>query len=445
MTITESGWTGYIDRLAAINNTAAKKFVAFLDTHETATAEGRKLALDYAAALVQKYGESAAAVACEMYDAVAEASGVMLPAAEPAAVATYGEVARTVNGIMKQSDNPEYIGSGVSRLVKQAGVDTTVKNAIRDGAEWAWIPHGDTCSFCIMLASNGWQKASKKVMKGDHAEHVHANCDCTFAIRFDRRSSVAGYDPDRYREIYDSGEGDTWKEKLNSMRRDDYAANADKIRAQKREAYARNRKIHYGKQDDFQTDRGTITARRVDKYGYNNIYVDEKVNLTERQLRTINKQVSEAKQVVGVFENCDANVVVVDMDDPIASYNPRTDTLLISSKLTSEEAIKRAQEIFTCPNDTRSTAVHELFHWLDADEYRKTVGEITDVSETSQYSIFQREKARRRLEEAGIDIADYNALRSISEYSVDKALENDLEEVYTEYRTQVALNGGANI
>ena len=87
--------------------------------------------------------------------------------------------------------------------------------------------------------------------------------------------------------------------------------------------------------------------------------------------------------------------------------------------------------------------MHELFHWLDADDYRKTVGEITDASEISQYSVFQREKARKKLEEAGIDVSDYDVLKSISDYSVDMALENNFEEVYTEYRTQVALNGGA--
>lgn len=50
-----------------------------------------------------------------------------------------------------------------------------------------------------------------------------------------------GYDPDKYREIYDNAEGDTWREKLNSMRRDEYVANPEKYRAQKREAYERQR------------------------------------------------------------------------------------------------------------------------------------------------------------------------------------------------------------
>lgn len=76
-------------------------------------------------------------------------------------------------------------------------------------------------------------------MKGDHAEHIHSSCDCEFAIRFDGKSTVEGYDPDALREMYDNAEGRNWQEKVNSMRREQYRANGDKIRAQKRAAYAK--------------------------------------------------------------------------------------------------------------------------------------------------------------------------------------------------------------
>lgn len=218
MTVPESYWIRFIDMLAAIDNTAARKFAAFLRVHPISATNDRRLTLDYAAALVQRYGESAAAVACQMYDAIAEAEGIAVPAAEPALGASYGEVAKTINGIMKESDNPDYISSGVSRLVKQQGIDTTMQNAIRDGAEWAWIPHGDTCAFCITLASRGWQRASKKALKNGHAEHIHANCDCTYAVRFSKDTRYAGYDPDKYLEMYENAEGSTPKEKIKSIR-----------------------------------------------------------------------------------------------------------------------------------------------------------------------------------------------------------------------------------
>ena len=76
-------------------------------------------------------------------------------------------------------------------------------------------------------------------MKGGHAEHIHANCDCTYAVRFDGRSGVQGYDPDRYLAMYENAEGDTPREKINAMRRELYAENKDRINEQKRSAYAK--------------------------------------------------------------------------------------------------------------------------------------------------------------------------------------------------------------
>ena len=200
----------------------------YIDTHGTGDADAL---ITYAAALVTKYGEGSAELACQMYDALAEAANAGVPAAEPAVPADYGEVARMVNATKNQ--NPANLPNGVSRLVKRAGADTTLKNAVRDGAEWAWVPHGDTCPFCITLASNSWQKASSKVLKGGHADHIHANCDCEFAIRFDHNTTLAGYDPEKYLKQYRDAGGD-----INKMRRIDYAARKDAINAQKRAAYA---------------------------------------------------------------------------------------------------------------------------------------------------------------------------------------------------------------
>lgn len=241
MRISEDAWIDYIRKLRKISDEAASQFSAYLLSHDVESKAGRQAAIDYAYALSTKYSEGTSALSCEMYDAVAAASKAPVPAAEPAETPTYGEVAKAVNGTLKQSRSPELPGRAIGRLVKRTGVDTTMKNAIRDGAEWAWIPHGDTCAFCMMLASRGWQRASKKAMKGGHAEHIHANCDCTYAIRFGRDTEYAGYDPDKYLEAFNEAEGRTWEEKVNSIRRERYAGpDGDRIREQKRVAYARN-------------------------------------------------------------------------------------------------------------------------------------------------------------------------------------------------------------
>lgn len=179
--------------------------------------EDDKALLDYAYALSSHYGQAIGALACQMYEATAAAQGVTIPTAEIAELPEYGEVAKAVYGTMKQSQAK--VPATVARLVKQVGADTTLKNARRDGAQFAWIPHGDTCAFCITLASRGWQYMSEAALKGGHAEHIHANCDCEYAVRFDGKSSVAGYDPDKYLRIYDSMSGNSSEDKINSLRR----------------------------------------------------------------------------------------------------------------------------------------------------------------------------------------------------------------------------------
>lgn len=64
---------------------------------------------------------------------------------------------------------------------------------------------------------------SKKALKNGHAEHIHSNCDCTYAIRFDGSTTIEGYDPEEYKAKYDAAEGDTPQERINYMRRQQYA------------------------------------------------------------------------------------------------------------------------------------------------------------------------------------------------------------------------------
>ena len=227
MKLTQAAWDEYISRLSRLNQKAGQLMREYMDGHPEADTDAL---IRYAYALVTKYGEGSAELACQMYDALAEAQGVTLPAAEPAPTATYGEV----TGMVKATqDSPPSLQQGVSRMVKQAGADTTTRNAIRDGAEWAWVPHGDACPFCRMLASNGWQKASKNLLKKGHAQHIHANCDCEFAVRFSREFDVSVYDPEAYLRLYRDAGSD-----INNWRRIDYAANRERINAQKRAAYA---------------------------------------------------------------------------------------------------------------------------------------------------------------------------------------------------------------
>lgn len=294
MKVTEKTWVEYITRLSELNETAGQKMADYVAKHGTGDTDAL---IAYTQALVQKYGEGSAELACQMYDAMAKASGANVPPAEPAEPADYGETARMVNATMQ---SPPQLQGGVSRLVKRAGADTTLKNAIRDGAEWAWVPHGDTCPFCITLASRGWQKASKKALKGDHAEHIHAHCNCEYAIRFNGNTTVAGYDPEEYLAQYNAHGGD-----INAMRRAQYAENRIQINAQKRAAYA-ERKLREGGATDILGEylrtatpgRGSITYDE----GYNRTRHAAEIKTAQWLHDTLGGDIVLLQETGGLFE-----------------------------------------------------------------------------------------------------------------------------------------------
>lgn len=258
--ITTKEWRNYIAMLRRLDDRASAEMLAAITVLKARYEAGaiklneyRNALIDYAYALATKYGEGAGAAACEMYDAIAALQGVAVPPAMPAPTATIDETAKAVTGTLK-TGNSEIVASAVGRLVKMAGVDTMQQNAIRDGAEWAWIPSGDTCAFCITLASNGWQKASKKALKGGHAEHVHSNCDCTYAIRFNDGLEFEGYDPQTYRNMYYDADGDSPEERINALRRKFYANNKEIINEQKRSSYAKRTALNSSEAEEINVD-----------------------------------------------------------------------------------------------------------------------------------------------------------------------------------------------
>lgn len=259
MTISERDWNNYVQRLSKLDKRAGDAMAKYIAKYGTEDTEGL---IVYANALVTKYGEGSAELAAQMYDELAEAEGVTVSPAEPAQPPSMAEVAKA---IYRTLDSPPQIAGATSRLVKQTGADTILKNALRDGAEFAWIPGGLGCAFCLTLASRGWQRASKKAIKNGHAQHIHAHCKCNYAIRFSPRTNVAGYDPGKYLRMYEEAEGNTPSEKINSMRRAQREGNKEKINAQQRNAYHARKALEASgaKTITLRATRGSVTAEYI--------------------------------------------------------------------------------------------------------------------------------------------------------------------------------------
>lgn len=238
MIISYNDWENYIQKLSQLSTIAAEKMQKYIDLYGV---ENRNRLITYAHELIKKYGGGSAELACQMYDAIADIEKADVPMAEVVYIDDISATGKQVNGSLKRSPAGNLLPGLISKQVKQAGADTTLKNAIRDGAQIAWIPHGDTCPFCLTLASNGWRYASKKALRNGHADHIHSYCDCQYAIRFTSDTNYAGYNPDEYLEMYENAEGRTTQEKVNYLRRIQYASNKDMINAQHREAYQKRK------------------------------------------------------------------------------------------------------------------------------------------------------------------------------------------------------------
>lgn len=274
-TITKAQWQKYVNLLKRLQDRAADEMLAYMSLpriRQLTGVEYSQALIDYGYALATKYGEAATAVACDWYDAVAMAEAVNLLPAVPAETATMAETAKAINGTLK-TGNVNIVSEAVGRLVKQAGADTTLQNAKRDGASFAWIAHGDTCAYCLALAGLGWQKAGKLTLEGGHAEHIHANCDCEYAIDHTGDLVIEGYDPDEINRMltqmtdgeYDAEDlikasGHTAKKNrrnndgLNMVRRQFYDQNKEVINAQKRSAYEKRVERNSSAAEEFNVD-----------------------------------------------------------------------------------------------------------------------------------------------------------------------------------------------
>lgn len=297
--ITQAQWKRYIQRLRQINDRAADEIRNVVTSNGGYENIDRQKLIDFAYGVSTKYGEASAALSAQMYDAIAELSAAGVPAALPAETASYQEVAKTVNGIIKKTGSEEVLAQGVGRLVKMAGTDTMLSNAYRDrpkgsgskrkhsGAQVAWIPWGDTCPFCLTLASKGWVNQTEWAANS-HSEHIHANCDCTYAVRFSKDFDVEGYDSDEYKKMYDDADGATRNEKMRAMRRNQYAENKDKINAQKRAAYAKRNRMFYTYDDPMRDVLGSAEKSHP-----------ERLKEITEELRSKNVEIARRKGAMG--------------------------------------------------------------------------------------------------------------------------------------------------
>lgn len=178
-----------------------------------------------------------------------------------------------------------------------------------------------------------------------------------------------------------------------------------------------------------------ISSQRVTT-AENMVYVSKNVNLSRRTLHKVDTSVTEAAAVLGMKDTNKLPPVVIaavtEMNlGTLASYVPYTNAIFINEYIADRKVLLNSQMGFASSKNSIATYVHELIHWMDAEQYRAKHGIID-----KDYIPKLREKHKKSI--AKLAKNGYN-VHNISEYASDELKKKHYDEVYTEYRVKQFL------
>jgi len=173
----------------------------------------RDLLLDAVPLLVASYGDVAATVAADFYDEARDASRVAgrfsaRPVASFDLEGLLGQVRYAVGPLYSAAPDPDAalgrLALKVDEYTLQQGRETIAESVARDPAKprWARVPAGDTCKFCIVLASRG--AVYRSAESAGQGRKFHGKCDCQATPIWPKEPLPEGYDPDALYEQYNA-------------------------------------------------------------------------------------------------------------------------------------------------------------------------------------------------------------------------------------------------
>lgn len=154
------------------------------------------------------YTDLSAARAAESYDAMRAAQAVggsyaAIADSRRRPGATQGALYAITKTLEQTQSADRFRAEVLDRVdteVRRAANQCVAYNARRDPKKprYARVPVGETCGFCLMLSSFGYQYTSEEA-----ASHAHRHCNCRVVPSFGE-AEVDGYDPDAMYERYNS-------------------------------------------------------------------------------------------------------------------------------------------------------------------------------------------------------------------------------------------------
>ena len=191
---------------------------------------------------------------------------------------------------------------------------------------------------------------------------------------------------------------------------------------------------------EFPTPKCLITAHKIPASRYG-IFVSDRFHLKPKAMHQLEQILDDVYGILGNPTENRPTVVVVPYeelnDDSIATYNSVQNAIRIYAGLASADikAIATLQVDGVCSSDRRSTLLHELIHWQDAQEYQRLYRKITNNADAEAYRDWIKAKSK--------DILEKLAHKGYNIYEISNYAKKELQkkkpgydEAYTEYRTK---------
>ena len=195
--------------------------------------------------------------------------------------------------------------------------------------------------------------------------------------------------------------------------------------------------------DEYQSPKGSIKkfqTKKVENATYD-IHVSENVNLKPKMLAEANRQINKCIDLLGVRNKEELPKIVIasndDLNDALGSYVACENKLYINSETLHRKAYEKYLATLKNPasRNPLMTMLHEMIHWQDARKYVAEFGEITNQKEYLEYIRIKHKRNVDILLRKGYNISD------ISDYADSKNLSHRYDEVITEYRVKLLLEG----
>lgn len=200
--------------------------------------------VDLMTLVAEKYGILGSELGAQWYDLCSRLANIDADPAELQPVDAEATRRRAQWHLEHNTGAQQAVGNFLESIIQDSIRSTGSANLWRDytrglvSGRWARVPIGDTCAWCIMLASQGAWYVSEESALGKEAGHYHDSCDCVAVYHADPDSIPNYSNLMQYKQMYYDAENARIANRDGTQEYDvELQERIDSARARHREQY----------------------------------------------------------------------------------------------------------------------------------------------------------------------------------------------------------------